>query len=86
MVWNITRIVLLLTVVVALIIFMIRSTISNTLQLKNVQSVYIRILMNHLQLLVITASFNFKWPSNVNQFFDSSKQAAQVTTQFLSFD
>ena len=42
--------------------------------------------MNHLQLLVITASFNFNWPSNVNQFFDSSKQAAQVTTQFLSFD
>ena len=65
---------------------MIRSTISNTLQAKNIQSVYIRILMNHLQLLVITASFNFKWPSNVNQFFDSSKQVAQVTTQFLSFD
>ena len=65
---------------------MIRSTISNTLKAKNVQSVYIRILMNHLQLLVITASFNFKWPSNVNQFFYSSKQVAQVTTQFLSFD
>ena len=85
-VWNIFRLVLLSAVVVVWIIFMIRSTFSNTLQVKNVQSVYIRILMNHLQLLVITASFNFNWPSNVNQFFDSSKQVAQVTTQFLSFD
>ena len=84
--WNIIRLILFFIVVIVWAIFMIKSTISNTLQAKNIQSVYIRTLMNHLQLLVITASFNFKWSSNVNQFFDSSKQVAQVTTQFLSFD
>ena len=42
--------------------------------------------MNHLQLLTLTASFKLKWPSNVDDLLSSSKPAAEVSTQIISFD
>jgi len=65
---------------------MIRSTLNGALQRKNIQSVYIKILMNHLQLILLTASFDFNWPQNVEDFFETSKPVAQVSQQVLSFD
>jgi hypothetical protein len=68
------------------IIFMIKSTLESALVKKNLQSVYIKILMNHLQLILLTASFNFDWPDNVTDFYDTTKPASQVSSQILSFD
>jgi len=65
---------------------MVRSTLSGALQRKNIQSVYIKILMNHLQLIVLTATFDFDWPSQVLAIFDTTEPAAQVSSQILSFD
>lgn len=48
-----------------LLIYTIRSTLASALELKNNQSVYIKIMINHLQLLALTASFNFEWPSSI---------------------
>ncbi len=42
--------------------------------------------MNHFQLLILSASFNFKWPKIVTDFFDSAKPVASVSEQVLSFD
>mmetsp|Transcript_32875 Transcript_32875/g.37654 ORF Transcript_32875/g.37654 Transcript_32875/m.37654 type:complete len:200 (-) Transcript_32875:14-613(-) len=84
--WNIIRLLLVFIAVVVGVVFMIRSTLAGALQRKNVQSIYIKILMNHLQLLVLTSSFNFKWPDKVIELFDSLKPVAQVSTQILSFD
>ena len=68
------------------ICIMIRSTLNGALQRKNIQSVYIKILMNHLQLILLTASFDFNWPQNVEDFFETSEPIAQVSQQVLSFD
>jgi len=65
---------------------MIRSTLQSAKQLKNVQSVYYKILMNHLQLIMLTASFNLNWPDLVLNFFESSRPAAEVTNQAFSLD
>ena len=85
-VWNVIRLFLIFIAVIIGIIIIIRSTLAGAIQRKNIQSVYIKILMNHLQLLTLTASFNLKWPSNVDDLLNSSKPAAQVSTQIISFD
>ena len=85
-IWNIIRLFLIFLAIIIGIVFIIRSTLSGVLQKKNLQSVYIKLLMNHLQLLVLTASFNLRWPDNVNSFFKSSSSVAQVYSQLLSLD
>ena len=85
-VWNAIRLFLIFIAVIIGIIIIIRSTLAGAIQRKNIQSVYIKILMNHLQLLTLTASFKLKWPSNVDDLLNSSKPAAQVSTQIISFD
>ena len=65
---------------------MIRSTLAGAKELKNVTSIYMKILMNHIQLILLTASFDFSWPDEVNAFFDTAKPVAAASTQILSFD
>ena len=84
--WNIIRLLLLFVAVIIVIVIIIRSTLASALQRKNVQSVYIKILMSHLQLLTLTASFNLKWPSSVENLLNSPKPATEISTQIISFD
>ena len=54
--------------------------------MKNLQSVYIKILMNHLQLIFLTASFDFDWPKRVQKYFETTEPVANGPSQLLSFD
>ena len=47
------------------IVFLVRSTLQGALEKKNFLSVYFRILMNHFQLLTLTASFDLDWPEQL---------------------
>ena len=85
-VWNIIRLLLICLAVIIVFVITIRSTLAGALQRKNIQSVYIKILMNHLQLLTLTSSFNLKWSSNVNDLLRFFKPATEVSTQIISFD
>lgn len=69
-----------------IIVLIIKSTLDGALVRKNLQSVYMKILMNHLQLILLTASFNFDWPDDVTKFYDNTRPASQVSSQILSFD
>lgn len=44
------------------LIFMIRSTLQGAKSKNNLTSIFFKIMMNHLQLVLLTASFDFKWP------------------------
>ena len=68
------------------IVFLVRSTLQGALEKKNYLSVYFRILMNHFQLLTLTASFDLDWPDQLKKFFTSTKPVSEATTQFLSVD
>jgi hypothetical protein len=83
---NILRIFAIMFLVVGALVLMIKSTLAGATQLKNVQSVYYKILTNHLQLIMLTASFNLNWPEMVQDFFDNAEPAAEATTQIFSFD
>eukprot|EP00347_Sterkiella_histriomuscorum_P009615 403340531 len=83
---NILRITGLCLLAIFLIIFLIRSTLKGAMVKKNVMSIFQKIIMNHLQLIVMTAAFNFNWPQMVSKFFDTSQPVAQASTQVLSVD
>ena len=59
---NVVKLVLMLILIVCLFALMVRSTLNSASQPKNLTSIYMKILMNHFQLILLVSSFNFKWP------------------------
>lgn len=84
--WNVIRIIATLLFAIILIVLMIKSTMAGAVEKKNVTSIFMKILMNHMQLITLTASFNFSWPEQVLSFFSAVKPASSASTQVLSFD
>lgn len=58
---NILRLTFVTVLFIGIIILMIRSTLIGAIDTKNVTSVYFKILMNHIQIVSITSTFNFNW-------------------------
>ena len=70
------RLIAIMILIIVLITLMVRSTLGGTLEKRNVTSIYLKIILNHFQLILLTASFNFKWPASVKKFFSSTKPVA----------
>jgi hypothetical protein len=83
---NITKLVFMALLLVGMFSFMVRSTLNSAAQPKNLTSVYMKILMNHFQLILLVSSFNFKWPSQLEGFFASSSTVSEASTQIISVD
>ena len=83
---NALRLAGIATGVILLVVFLVRSTLNGAVQRKNVNSVYMKIMMNHLQLIMLTASFNFGWPENVKLIFRTTEPLVEFSQQLLSFD
>jgi len=65
---------------------MVRSSLKNAYQPKELHSIYIKIFCNYLQLVLLTTQLNLAWPSFVFLLFNAQKNAATVTDQLFSFD
>ena len=70
----------------AFLVIFIRVTLASTLAKKSNISVYLKILTNHLQLIVITLNFDLDWPNEVNAVNESAQPLADVSSQLISFD
>jgi hypothetical protein len=66
--------------------YIISSLISGAAEANNTHSVFNKILMNHMQMLLITASFDMNWPDEVVTIFDVAAPVRQVTSSITSFD
>ena len=75
-----------LLLAIAVIVVFIKVTIASTKSKKSNVSVYLKIIANHLQLIVITLSFDLDWPSQVNQVNDTTKPLADISSRLISFD
>ncbi|CDW90561.1 UNKNOWN [Stylonychia lemnae] len=53
---------------------------------RNIISIYSKILMNHLQLIMLSAQFNFQWPKEVADFYSFASPVSQVSQQIISID
>jgi hypothetical protein len=62
---NAFKIIGLLVLLFVLLFFTVRFTIKNAKEGRATASVYLRIFLNHSQLIVLTASFQLDWPSIV---------------------
>ncbi|CDW79545.1 UNKNOWN [Stylonychia lemnae] len=83
---NILRLISIFIAIVILVVLMIRQTLRGAQDINNVTSIYLKILLNHFQLILMTASFNFYWSQQIISFFTTTKQVATQTTQVFSFD
>lgn len=83
---NVVKLVGVMLLVVVLFVLMVRSTIAGATQAKNNTSIYMKILMNHFQLVLLVSSFNFQWPSQLEVFFASTSPVSEASTQVVSVD
>lgn len=49
-------------------------------------SIYLKILMNYLQIIAIIQSIDLRWPYYAKDFLKVNSQVASVTNEVLSFD
>ncbi|CDW87526.1 UNKNOWN [Stylonychia lemnae] len=83
---NVIRLFFIMIGLSALVVFTVRSTLQGAKEKNNVTSIFMKILLNHIQLILLTASFDFKWPDEVLELFDTAKPVAAISTQIISFD
>lgn len=75
----------MLAVIVVIVIF-IKGTLHSMKGKKSNISVYLKILANHFQLIVLTLQFDLEWPGQVNAVNDTAKPVADVSARIFSFD
>ena len=83
---NLAKLILMTLLIIALFAFMVRSTLNSAAQPKNLTSIYMKILMNHFQLILLVSSFNFKWPEQLEVFFKQTAPVSEASTQVISID
>lgn len=49
-------------------------------------SIYLKIFVNYLQLVSVTASFDLDWPVNISQLLDSQKSAGNISEEIFSLE
>ena len=67
------------------IVIMVKNLISTALK-PSPTSIYIKILLNHIQLVSITAGFNFQWPPMILSFFGYISPIAKASDNIISTD
>ncbi|CDW71577.1 UNKNOWN [Stylonychia lemnae] len=83
---NILRLSAIILVILVVVIFVIRTTLSGAMDKSNVVSIFMKILLNHFQLIMVTASMDFHWSQQILDFFSQTKKVATFSTQIFSVD
>ncbi|CAG9322004.1 unnamed protein product [Blepharisma stoltei] len=71
---------------VILCCIIIRISKNSAYKPKLLTSVYIKILINYIQLIAITTTFSLSWPSYVKELFSVQNNASFISNQVFSFD
>ncbi|CAG9330614.1 unnamed protein product [Blepharisma stoltei] len=65
---------------------MVKTTRNSAYKPKSVQSIYIKIFVNYLQLVMLMTTFHLQWPSSVSQLFLVQNDTGSVSQEFFSYD
>ncbi|CDW80304.1 UNKNOWN [Stylonychia lemnae] len=85
-IFNILRLSAIILAILVVVIFVIKTSISAAMDQNNVMSIYMKILLNHFQLIMVTASMDFQWSQQIIDFFSQTKKVATFSTQIFSID
>ena len=80
------EIILICAILLIIGIILVKASIKSAFSPKSMISIYIKILTNYLQLMFLTAQFEFSWPSYVLQFLSSQKFIVTSTDSIFSVD
>ena len=83
---NISRLSLILLSVLVIIAILVWSTLRSAQRPAAIHSIYLKILMNYLQLVLLTADFKLNWPEPVLELFDAQSTVGGVSEQAFSVD
>jgi len=68
------------------VVILVKTSLASARQPKALHSIYLKIFMNYLQLVMLTASFNLSWPTFVLKLFSAQESTGAVTEQVFSID
>lgn len=83
---SVLRIVFVAVLLVAIVVVLVSSSLRSVGGKSKIQSVYLKILMNHLQLLVLCSEFDFEWPRMVRSFLEAPEPLASSTDSIVKVD
>ena len=72
-------------VFIALIVI-VKTAINSAKKQRSYYSIFIKIMLNYLQLVMLTAAFQMKWPSYMKELFKIQQSAGNVTEQIFAVD
>ncbi|CAG9321390.1 unnamed protein product [Blepharisma stoltei] len=70
----------------ALAFIMVLTTIKSAFKPKKLTSIYIKIMLNYLQMVILTSTFKLNWPSEVLEIFQVQSSTDYVYQQLYSFE
>ena len=77
---------LAIVAMIIIILILVTSTIYTDIRRRFNINVLFRVLMNHLQLMFLTISFKFDWPSEIEKLFVGLEPLANLSSHAVSFD
>lgn len=83
---NILLLVGVFLIALILIVLLVKSTLNAVHSEKSPFAIYIKVMINHLQLIFLTSSFDLSWPDQVNAFYDQTEPVANVSDKVVSLD
>lgn len=83
--WNGLRIAGVLAVVVLVVVVLVKGTLASQAR-QQASSVFVKILLNHTQMLAIIASFDMQWPPDIADFLSSLAVLQAVQEAVVAFD
>jgi hypothetical protein len=71
---------------VLILFVLVKLTIQGSNNKRNILAVYNRVLVNHIQMVIIIYSFRLKWGGQFESYYDANEPAGEIAQQFISFD
>ncbi len=71
---------------VAALVLLVKYTLKSAKEEKSPFSIYLRVLINHFQLIFLTSTFDLSWPDQVSSLYAASEPVANVSQKIISLD
>lgn len=62
----------------ALVILLVSANLNSTTKDHNYLPVFLRIMLNHFQVLTLVANFDFHWPEGIQNFYKNLQPVADA--------
>ena len=83
---NITLTILISLLALVLVALIVWTAVKSAMRPQSLIAVYVKIFMNYLQMVVVSAALNLNWPTFAKTFLSGQQMAGGVAEQLFSVD